>query len=149
MSPINTVGKNSQQILSLIQKQLKTYHFLLNECTKSGRVEAALINHVQVSHSEVTASGSCMARSPLHNGQSVWLVPAPNPCAPLQVYCYEDSKLLKLFSNTVRILYDADVLGEDTILFWYKKGSHPKGRNVFLRDIEPFIKWLEEAEEED
>ena len=49
MSPINTVGKNSQQILSLIQKQLKTYHMLLNECTKSGRVEAALINHVQVS----------------------------------------------------------------------------------------------------
>lgn len=28
----------------------------------------------------------------------------------------------------------------------YKKGSHPKGRNVFLKDIEPFIKWLEEAE---
>ncbi len=50
MSPINTVGKNSQQILSLIQKQLKTYNLLLNECTKSGRVEAALINHVQVSH---------------------------------------------------------------------------------------------------
>jgi hypothetical protein len=31
----------------------------------------------------------------------------------------------------------------------YKKGSHPKGRNVFLADIEPFIKWLEEAEEEE
>jgi hypothetical protein len=27
--------------------------------------------------------------------------------------------------------------------------SHPKGRNVFLKDMEPFIKWLEEAEEED
>jgi len=39
-------------------------------------------------------------------------------------------------------------LGEDAILFWYKKGSHPKGRNVFLHDVEPFIKWLEEAEEE-
>lgn len=65
-----------------------------------------------------------------------------------QVYCYEDSKLLKLFSQILRILYDADVLGEDAILFWYKKGSHPKGRNVFLHDVEPFIKWLEEAEEE-
>jgi len=30
----------------------------------------------------------------------------------------------------------------------YKKGSHSKGRNVFLKDIEPFIKWLEEAEED-
>lgn len=31
----------------------------------------------------------------------------------------------------------------------YKKGSHAKGRNVFLKDIEPFIKWLEEADEDD
>lgn len=31
----------------------------------------------------------------------------------------------------------------------YKKGSHPKGRNVFLKDIEPFIKWLDEADEEE
>lgn len=74
-----------------------------------------------------------------------WQVP---PFLELQVYCYEDSKLLKLFSQILRILYDADVLGEDAILFWYKRGSHPKGRNVFLHDVEPFIKWLEEAEEE-
>ena len=67
----------------------------------------------------------------------------------MQVYCYEDSKLLKLFSDVVRVLYDNDVIGEDTILWWYKKGSHPKGRNVFLRDMEAFIKWLEEAEEEE
>lgn len=67
----------------------------------------------------------------------------------VQVYCYEDAKLLKLFAKVVRILYDNDILGEDTIQWWYKKGSHPKGRNVFLRDIEPFIKWLEEAEEDD
>lgn len=33
--------------------------------------------------------------------------------------------------------------------FRYSKGSHSKGRNVFLKDIEPFIKWLKEAEEED
>ena len=44
----------------------------------------------------------------------------------LQVYCYEDSKLLKLFASVVRVLYDYDVLGEDTIKFWYKKGSQPK-----------------------
>jgi hypothetical protein len=67
----------------------------------------------------------------------------------VQVYCYEDSKLLKLFSDVVRVLYDHDILAEDTIMWWYKKGSVAKGRNVFLRDIEPFIKWLEEAEEEE
>ena len=66
-----------------------------------------------------------------------------------QVYCYEDSKLLKLFQAIVRTLYDVDVLGEDTILWWFKKGAHPKGRNVFQRDMEPFVKWLEEAEAEE
>lgn len=63
--------------------------------------------------------------------------------------CYEDSKLLKLFSGIVRIMYEADLIAEDTIQYWYKKGSNPKGRSVFTRDMEPFIKWLEEAEEED
>ncbi|KAK9825641.1 hypothetical protein WJX81_003224 [Elliptochloris bilobata] len=67
----------------------------------------------------------------------------------VQVYCYEDSKLLKLFQAIVRTLYDTDVLGEDTIVWWFKKGAHPKGRNVFQRDMEPFIKWLEEAEAEE
>ncbi|KAL6762606.1 armadillo-type protein [Haematococcus lacustris] len=66
----------------------------------------------------------------------------------VQVQCYEDNRLLKLFSDIVRVLYDADIVGEDAIFHWYKKGSHPKGRNVFTKDIEPFIKWLEEAEEE-
>ncbi len=49
-------------------------------------------------------------------------------CALRQVYCYEDSKLLKLFATVVRILYDFDVLGEDTIKAWYKKGTQPKVR---------------------
>lgn len=67
----------------------------------------------------------------------------------LQVLCYEDNRLLKLYKDIVKLLYNADVVGEDTISHWYKKGSHPKGRNVFLKDMEPFIKWLEEAEEEE
>ena len=70
-------------------------------------------------------------------------------CLFFQVFCYEDSKLLKLFSDVVRVLYDNEIIAEDTILWWYKKGSHPKGRQVFQRDMEPFIKWLEEAEEEE
>jgi hypothetical protein len=70
-------------------------------------------------------------------------------CWLAQVCCYEDSKLLKLFTDIVRILYDSDVIAEDTIMWWYKKGAHPKGKNVFMRDMEPFIKWLEEAEEDE
>lgn len=67
----------------------------------------------------------------------------------VQVKCYEDNRMLKLFSDIVKLLYNSELVGEDTVLYWYKKGSHPKGRNVFLKDIEPFIKWLEEASEEE
>ena len=48
---ISTVGKNGQQILSLILKQIKINAKLLTSFTgsgSSGRVESALINHVQV-----------------------------------------------------------------------------------------------------
>jgi hypothetical protein len=42
--------------------------------------------------------------------------------------CYEDAKLMKLFPEIVRSLYDQDVLAEDTILHWFRKGTNPKGR---------------------
>eukprot|EP00210_Caulerpa_lentillifera_P009685 g9240.t1 len=42
----------------------------------------------------------------------------------VQVSCYEDTRLLKLFSEIVRVLYDQEIVGEDTIFYWYRKGSH-------------------------
>jgi len=45
---ISTVGKNGQQILSLILKQIKINAKLLTSFTTSGRVESSLISHVQV-----------------------------------------------------------------------------------------------------
>lgn len=67
----------------------------------------------------------------------------------VQVQCYEDAKLMKLFPDIVRSLYDQDVLAEDTILHWFRKGTNPKGRQTFVKALEPFVKWLEEAEEEE
>eukprot|EP01025_Chloroclados_australasicus_P008738 TRINITY_DN13199_c0_g2_i2.p1 TRINITY_DN13199_c0_g2~~TRINITY_DN13199_c0_g2_i2.p1 ORF type:complete len:506 (-),score=54.46 TRINITY_DN13199_c0_g2_i2:193-1710(-) len=67
----------------------------------------------------------------------------------VQVTCYEDNKLLKVFVEVVKALYELEIVGEDTIMFWYKKGSVHRGRNVFVNDIQPFIKWLEEAEEDE
>ncbi|KAK1294094.1 Pentatricopeptide repeat-containing protein [Acorus calamus] len=46
----------------------------------------------------------------------------------VQIQCYEDAKLMKLFPEIVRSLYDQDVLAEDTILLWFCKGTNPKGR---------------------
>jgi len=67
----------------------------------------------------------------------------------VQIQCYEDAKLMKLFPEIVRSLYDMDVLAEDTILLWFRKGSNPKGRQTFVKSLESFVKWLEEAEEEE
>lgn len=67
----------------------------------------------------------------------------------IQIQCYEDAKLMKLFPEIVRSLYDEEVLAEDTILMWFRKGSNPKGRQTFVKSLEPFVKWLEEAEEEE
>ncbi|CAI5947361.1 unnamed protein product [Closterium sp. NIES-64] len=67
----------------------------------------------------------------------------------IQMQCYEDAKIQRLFPEFVRTLYDCDVLAEDTILLWFRKGSNPKGRQLFVKALEPFVKWLEEADEED
>ncbi|XP_073122082.1 uncharacterized protein [Henckelia pumila] len=67
----------------------------------------------------------------------------------VQVQCYEDAKLMKLFPEIIRSLYDQDVLAEDTILHWFRKGTNLKGRQSFVKALEPFVKWLEEAEEEE
>lgn len=46
----------------------------------------------------------------------------------VQVQCYEDAKLMKLFPEIIKSLYDQDVLAEDTILHWFRKGTNLKGR---------------------
>lgn len=50
----------------------------------------------------------------------------------VQIQCYEDAKLMKLFPEIVRSLYDQDVLAEDTILLWFRKGANPKGRYAVI-----------------
>ena len=68
--------------------------------------------------------------------------------ARLQTTCYDDTVLLKSFAELVRHLYDKDVLSEEAVLGWYRRGANPKGRAVFLKDLEKFVQWLQEAEEE-
>lgn len=66
----------------------------------------------------------------------------------VQTSCYDDPALLKAWPEAVRHLYDKDVVSEETVITWYRKGTLPKGRAGFVRALEPFINWLQEAEEE-
>ena len=59
----------------------------------------------------------------------------------VQMQCYEDAKLMKLFPEIVRSLYDQDVLAEDTILHWFRKGTNSKGRyEIFSRHLSYYNK---------
>lgn len=66
----------------------------------------------------------------------------------IQEYCYDNMNFLKAFHRIIVLLYKADVLTEDIIIEWYKRGHSNKGKSVFLEQTKPFIEWLTNAEEE-
>jgi hypothetical protein len=67
----------------------------------------------------------------------------------IQVYCYEDARVLKSFRQMITLLYKTDVLSDRAILYWADKGASAQGKSVFLKQMEPFITWLKEADAED
>jgi len=66
----------------------------------------------------------------------------------LQTFCYEDQRFTKIFAKLVQIFYKLDILSETAIVYWHTKGAAPKGKAVFTQQLDPFVKWLNEAAEE-
>lgn len=66
----------------------------------------------------------------------------------IQIFCYEDAKLTKHFRQMVQILYKKDVLSDTAILYWNDKAVKPQGKSTFLKQLEPFVKFLREQEDE-
>lgn len=66
----------------------------------------------------------------------------------IQEYCYDNMNFLKLFQKIIMLLYKTEVLGEDTIIRWYKFEHLAKGKSVFLNQLEKMVVWLQNAEEE-
>ncbi|CAG8460319.1 12939_t:CDS:2 [Ambispora leptoticha] len=67
----------------------------------------------------------------------------------VQVYCYEDTKLMKHFRQIIQLLYNEDVVSESAILYWADKGAKNQGKTVFLKQVESFINWLKTTESDD
>ncbi|KEI39317.1 uncharacterized protein L969DRAFT_438828 [Mixia osmundae IAM 14324] len=65
----------------------------------------------------------------------------------IQGWCYEQTKAMAVFPRALKMLYAADVLSDNAILYWHSKGSKPAGRQHFLTASEPLIKFLQEQEE--
>ncbi|ORX55793.1 ARM repeat-containing protein [Hesseltinella vesiculosa] len=66
----------------------------------------------------------------------------------VQINCYEDAKLTKIFSRIVQLLYKNDVLSDNAILYWADKAHKPQGKTVLMKQIEPFVNWLRENEDD-
>ncbi|GKT14716.1 basic leucine zipper and W2 domain-containing protein 2 [Aduncisulcus paluster] len=67
----------------------------------------------------------------------------------IQQTCYSDMRMLSSFGEIVKYLYENDIIYEDVIRVWFKKGGDTRGFTVFKKQLEDFIHWLEVAEEED
>uniref|UniRef100_A0A1D1XD49 Basic leucine zipper and W2 domain-containing protein 2 n=1 Tax=Anthurium amnicola TaxID=1678845 RepID=A0A1D1XD49_9ARAE len=67
----------------------------------------------------------------------------------IQIYCHENTRLMKHFRLIVKILYEKDVVSENAIFYWYEKGAKPQGKGLFLKQMESFVNWLRTVEETD
>ncbi|KAJ6625644.1 hypothetical protein B0H10DRAFT_1782842 [Mycena sp. CBHHK59/15] len=67
----------------------------------------------------------------------------------IQVYCYEDTRIIKAFPQILKVLYNKDCISDQAIIYWHQKGSKPQGRQHFLKSTEPLVKFLQEQEDSD
>ncbi|CAH7689964.1 hypothetical protein BY996DRAFT_8492787 [Phakopsora pachyrhizi] len=67
----------------------------------------------------------------------------------IQVWAYENTKVMGAFARILKELYGHDVLSEQAILYWHSKGSKPQARQHFLKSTEPLVKFLKEQDDED
>ncbi|KAH9931156.1 eukaryotic translation initiation factor 5C [Epithele typhae] len=67
----------------------------------------------------------------------------------VQVYCYEDTRIIKAFPQVLKVLYNKDCISDQAIIYWHQKGSKPQGRQHFLQAAQPLVKFLQEEESDD
>ncbi|KAK1232296.1 hypothetical protein PQX77_004547 [Marasmius sp. AFHP31] len=67
----------------------------------------------------------------------------------VQVYCYEDTRIIKAFPQILKVLYNKDCISDQAIIYWHQKGSKPQGRQHFLKATEPLVKFLQEQDDDD
>jgi hypothetical protein len=67
----------------------------------------------------------------------------------MQVYCYQDTRILKAFPQLLKVLYNADALSDQAIIYWHQKGAKPNGKQHFLKVTEALVRFLEEQSEDE
>ncbi|KAJ8762980.1 hypothetical protein K2173_023109 [Erythroxylum novogranatense] len=93
---------------------------------------------------EVTKKKNYIAAATQDDGSQIFLLNA------IESFCRKASpEAVKEVAVVVKVLYDNDVLEEETILEWYNKGQTDGNRNsIAWKNVKPFVEWLQNAESE-
>ncbi|KAI0341974.1 eukaryotic translation initiation factor 5C [Trametopsis cervina] len=67
----------------------------------------------------------------------------------VQVYSYEDTRIIKAFPQILKVLYNKDCISDQAIIYWHQKGAKPQGKQHFLTATQALVKFLQEQESED
>ncbi|OAY66613.1 Eukaryotic translation initiation factor 5 [Ananas comosus] len=68
----------------------------------------------------------------------------------IEVFCGKCSaEALKEVALVLKALYDADVLEEESIAQWYEEGTAGGTSCQVLKNVKPFVEWLQTAESEE
>jgi len=67
----------------------------------------------------------------------------------VQLYCYEDTRIMKTFANILKVLYNKDCVSDQAIIYWHQKGSKPQGRQHFIKATEPLVKFLQDQDDDE
>lgn len=65
----------------------------------------------------------------------------------VQVYCYEDTRIIKAFPQILKVLYNEDCISDQAIIYWHQKGAKPQGKQHFLQAAAPLVKFLQEQDD--
>ncbi|BEI80676.1 hypothetical protein CcaverHIS002_0112050 [Cutaneotrichosporon cavernicola] len=66
-----------------------------------------------------------------------------------QVYCYQETRILKAFPQLVKVLYNADCVSDQAVIYWHQKGAKPQGKQHFLKVTQALVDFLEEDSEDE
>ncbi|KAI0087999.1 eukaryotic translation initiation factor 5C [Irpex rosettiformis] len=67
----------------------------------------------------------------------------------VQVYSYEDTRIIKAFPQILKVLYNKDCISDQAIIYWHQKGAKAQGKQHFLNATQALVKFLQEQDDSD
>uniref|UniRef100_A0A3Q3M4E4 Basic leucine zipper and W2 domain-containing protein 1-A-like n=1 Tax=Mastacembelus armatus TaxID=205130 RepID=A0A3Q3M4E4_9TELE len=143
-------GDPLKDIITYIREEIKKNN--ISEQTMIGLIWSSVMSSVEWNKKEELVTEQAIKHlkqySPLLKAFTSQGLSELTLLLKIQEYCYDNIHFMKAFQKIVVLLYKADVLSEEAILKWYNEAHLAKGKSVFLEQMQKFVEWLKNAEEE-